>query len=187
MKSRIKILGGIITLSLVFIAALGANAQGTSKWIELKKKGWVRAVYAVDEDMTVVEANNLTIRDSIDKDLIESFRINVDFRVPGRRITAPEMVRIIFDYHSRKGRISDGRLLTIYSGGRKIELTATRDVWRSEYEGSVLEVVGFVIPYATFRELIKEKSIKMTLNGAEFELPGWVRGQLKNVVGVVGS
>jgi hypothetical protein len=90
MKSRIKILSGIITLSLVFIAALGANAQGTSN-------------------------------------------------------------------RSR------------------------------EYEGYVFETVGFLIPYATFRELIKEKNIKMTLNGAEFELPGWVRGQLNNVVGMVGS
>jgi hypothetical protein len=80
-----------------------------------------------------------------------------------------------------------GRLLTIYSGGRKIELTATRDVWRSEYEGYVFESVGFLIPYATFRELIKEKNIKMKLDGEEFELPGWVRGELKNVVGMVGS
>ena len=187
MKARIKILSGISLFCLIFIAALEANAQGTSKWIELKKKGWVRAVYSVDEDMTVVEANNLTIRDSIDKDLIESFRINVDFRVPGRRITAPEMVRVILDSQSRKRRIPDGRLLTIYSGGRNVELTATRDVWSREFEGYVFESAGFLIPYATFRELIKEKNIKMTLNGAEFELPGWVRGQLKNVVGMVGS
>jgi len=47
--------------------------------------------------------------------------------------------------------------------------------------------VGFLIPYATFRELIKEKNIKMTLDGEEFDLPGWVKGQLKNVVGMVGS
>ena len=111
----------------------------------------------------------------------------VDFQVPGKRVTALEMVRITFDYHSRKGRFSGARLLTIYSGDRKIELTATRDVWRSESEGSVLESVGFLIPYATFRELIKEKNIKMALDSEEFELPGWVRGQLKNVVGMVGS
>jgi hypothetical protein len=35
--------------------------------------------------------------------------------------------------------------------------------------------------------LIKEKGIKMTLNGAEFELPGWVRGGLRNVVGMEGN
>jgi hypothetical protein len=187
MKSRIKFLSGISLLSLFFIAGIETNAQGTSKVFELKNKGWVRAVYSVEEDLTRVEAYNLTIRDSIDKDLIESFRINVDFQVPGKRVTAPEIVRITFDYHSRKGMISDGRLLTIYSGWRKIELTATRDVWRSKYEGSVLESVGFLIPYATFRELIKEKNIKMALGSEEFELPGWVRGQLKNVVGMVGS
>jgi hypothetical protein len=78
MKSRIKILSGIITLSLVFIAGIEAKAQGTSKWIVLKKKGWVRALYSAEEDKFVVEAYNLTIRDSIDKDLLESFRINVD-------------------------------------------------------------------------------------------------------------
>jgi hypothetical protein len=47
--------------------------------------------------------------------------MNVDFQVPGKRVTAPEMVRITFDYHSRNGRFSGGRLLTIYSGDRKIE------------------------------------------------------------------
>src|SRR5262245_29290841 len=187
MKSRIKILSGISLFSLIFIAALEANAQGTSKWIELKKKGWVRAIYSVDEDMTVVEANNLTIRDSIDKDLIESFRINVDFRVPGRRITAPEMVRVILDSQSRKRRFSDGRLLTIYSGGRTIELTAARDVLANEYEGYVFESYGFLIPYVVYKEMIKEKNIKMTLGGEEFELPEWVRGELKTVVGMVGS
>jgi len=102
-------------------------------------------------------------------------------------VTAPEVVRIFFDSDSTKRRFSDGHLLTINSGGRKIELTAARDVWRSEYEGYVFECVDFLIPYATFRELIKEKNIKVTLDGEEFELPGWVRGQLKNVVGMVRS
>jgi hypothetical protein len=187
MKSRIKILSGIIALGLIFIAGIETNAQGPSKVFELKNKGWVRAVYSAKEDLTRVEAYNLTIWDSIDKDLIESFRINVDFQVPGKRVAAPEMVRITFDYHSRKGRFTGGGLLTIYSGDRKIELTAIRDVWRSEYEGSVLESVSFLIPYATFRELIKEKNLKMALDSEEFELPGWIRGQLKNVVGMVGS
>jgi|SRR5215510_2503621 len=187
MKSRIKILCGIITLGLVFIAALDANSQGASKWVELKKKGWTRAVYSVEEDLTRVEANNLTIRDSIHKNIIESFRINVDFQVPGRKVTAPEMVRIIFDSQYRNRRFSDGRLLTIYSGGRKIELTAARDVWVSEYEGYVFESVGFLIPYAEFKELIKEKNIKMRLDRDEFELPGWIKGQLKNMVGMVGT
>lgn len=179
MKSRIKILSGISLLSLIFTAGIETNAQ------VIKKKGWVRAVYSAEKDMTVVEAFNLTIRDSIDKDLIESLRINVDFQVSGRSVTAPEMVRILFDSNSRKGRFSDGRLLTIYSCGRKIELTATGDVWRSEREGYVFESVDFLIPYAAFRELIKEKNIKMTLDGKEFELPGWVREELKNVVGMV--
>jgi hypothetical protein len=181
MKSRTKILSGISLLSLIFIAGIETNAQ------VIKEKGWVTVVYSAEQDMTVVEANNLTIRDSIHNNIIESLRINVDFRVPGRGITAPEMVRVILDSQSRKRRIPDGRLLTIYSGGRKVELTATRDVWRSEYEGYVFESVGFLIPYATFRELIKEKNIKMTLDGEEFELPGWVKGQLKNVRGMVGS
>jgi len=187
MKSRTRILSGIIALSLIFIAGIETNAQGTSKVVELKKKGWVRAVYSAEQDLTVVEANNLTIRDSIHNNIIESLRINVDFQIPGRRVTAPEMVRIIFDSQYRKRRFSDGRLLTVYLGGRKLELTATRDVLRSEYEGYVFESVGFLIPYETFRELIKEKNIKMTLDGAELELPGWIKGQLKNVVGMVGS
>ena len=185
MKLCIKILTRIIALSLILIPGIETSAQEISKWIILKKKGWVRAGYSTEEDMTVVEAFNLTIRDSIDKDLIESFRINVDFRVPGKRVTTPEMVHIAFDYHSRKGRFSSGRLLTIYTGDRKIELTATRDVWRSQYEGSVFESVGFLIPYATFKELIKEKNVKMTLDGEEFELPGWIKGQLKIMVGMV--
>jgi hypothetical protein len=185
MKSRIMILSGISLLGLVFIAAIETNAQGTSKWVELKKKGWVRVLYSAEEDMTEVEAFNLTIRDSIHNDLIESLRINVDFQVPGRRVTAPEMVCILFDSNFRKRRFSDGRLLTIYSAGRKIELAATGDIWRREYEGYVFESVDFLIPYAEFRELIKERNIKMTLDGEEFELPGWIRGQLKNMVGMV--
>jgi len=132
MKSRIKILSGLIMLSLVFIAGIEAKAQGTSKWIELKKKGWVRAVYSVDEDMTVVEAFNLTIREAIDKDIIDSFRMNVYFQVPGKGVTAPEMVRIIFDSQSWKGRFSDRRHLTVYSDASKIGLTATKDVHRSD-------------------------------------------------------
>ncbi|MCI0392036.1 MAG: hypothetical protein MOB07_25155 [Acidobacteria bacterium] len=185
MKSRIKILSVISLLSLIFMVALNANAQGVSTTIELKKKGWVRAVHAVEKDTTIVEAYNLTIRDSIHNDLIESLRMNVDFQVPGRRVTAPEMVRILFDSNSRKRRFSDGRLLTIYSGGRKIELTATGDIWRREYEGYVFESVDFLIPYATFKELIKEKNVKMILDGEEFELPGWIRGELKTMVGMV--
>ena len=59
MKSRTKILSGISLLSLIFIAGIETNAQVT------KEKGWVRAVYSAEQDMTVVEANNLTIRDSI--------------------------------------------------------------------------------------------------------------------------
>ena len=167
-------------MSLIFITGIDTNAQ------VIKKKGWVRAVYSAEQDLTVVEAYNLTIRDSIHNNFIESLRMNVDFQISGRRVTAPEMVRILFDSQYRKRRFSDDRLLTIYSGGRKVELTATRDVWSREYEGYVFEIVGFLIPYATFRELIKEKNIKMTLNGAEFELPGWVRGELNNVVGMVG-
>ncbi|HEV2663729.1 MAG TPA: hypothetical protein VG324_02400 [Blastocatellia bacterium] len=165
---------------LIFIAATETNAQ------VIKEKGWVRAVYSAERDLTVVEAINLTIRESIHNDMIESFRMNVDFQIPGRRVTAPEIVRILFDSNSRKTRFSDGRPLTIYSGGRKIELTAARGVWRSEREGYVFESVDFLIPYAAFRELIKEKNIKMTLDGEEFELPGWVRGELNNVVGMVG-
>jgi hypothetical protein len=187
MKSRIKILSGISLLGLIFIAGIETNAQGTSKVFEVKNKGWVRAVYSVEEDLTRVEAYNLTIRDSIHNNVVESLRLNVDFQVPGRKVTAPVMVRIEIDSQYRNRRFSDSRLLTIYSGGRKIELTATREVWRSEYEGYVFESVGFLIPYATFRELIKEKNIKMKLDGEEFELPGWMRGELKNVVGMVGS
>jgi hypothetical protein len=134
-----------------------------------------------------VEAYNLTIRDSIHNNVVESLRLNVDFQVSGRKVTAPEMVRIDIDSTFRKRRFSDGRLLTIYSGGRKIELTATRDLWAREYEGYVFETVNFLIPYAVFKEMTKEKNIKMTLDGEEFELPGWVRGELKNVVGMVGS
>jgi hypothetical protein len=37
------------------------------------------------------------------------------------------------------------------------------------------------------REVIKEKNIKMMLDGEEFELPGWGMVELKNVVGMVGS
>jgi hypothetical protein len=29
--------------------------------------------------------------------------------------------------------------------------------------------------------------IKMTLDRDEFDLPGWIRGQLKNMVGMVGT
>jgi hypothetical protein len=65
------------------------------------------------------------------------------------------MVRIAFGSNSRKGRFSDGRLLTIYSGGSKIELAATQDVWRSEREGKVFESVEFLIAYVEFKELIK--------------------------------
>ena len=84
MKSRIKILSGIIPLSLIFIAGIDANAQLIPETRVIKKKGWVRAVYSVEEDLTRVEAYNLTVRDSIDKDLIESLRMNVDFQIPGR-------------------------------------------------------------------------------------------------------
>jgi hypothetical protein len=35
--------------------------------------------------------------------------------------------------------------------------------------------------------LIKERDIKMTLDGAEFELPGWVKGELKTEVGMEGN
>jgi hypothetical protein len=45
--------------------------------------------------------------------------------------------------------------------------------------------VDFSTPCAEFKELIKEKNIKMTLDSDEFELPGWIRGQLKNMVGMV--
>jgi hypothetical protein len=83
MKSRIKILIGIIALGLIFIAGIETNAQGTSKVFELKNKGWVRAVYSAEEDMTRVEAYNLTIRDSIDKDLIESFSCHFPETNPG--------------------------------------------------------------------------------------------------------
>jgi len=92
-----------------------------------------------------------------------------------------------FDSYSRKRRFSGGCLLTIYFGDRKIELTATRDVWRSKHEGKVLERMEFSIPYAEFKELIKEKNIKMTLDRNEFDLPGWISGQLKNIVGMVGN
>jgi hypothetical protein len=51
----------------------------------------------------------------------------------------------------------------------------------------VFESVDFLIPYAAFREMIKERNIKMTLDGEEFELPVWVMGELKDVVGMVGS
>jgi len=50
----------------------------------------------------------------------------------------------------------------------------------------VFESVGFLIPYAVFKEMIKEKNIKMTLDWEEFELPGWVRGEHKNVVEMIG-
>jgi len=83
MKSRIKILSGIIPLSLIFIAGIEANAQLIPETRVIKKNGWVRAVYSVEEDLTRVEAYNLTIRDSIDKDLIESFRIGEEFDLPG--------------------------------------------------------------------------------------------------------
>jgi hypothetical protein len=133
MKSRIKILSGIITLSLIFIPGIETNAQGTSKWIELKKKGWVRVVYLVEEDITRGEAYNLTIRHN----MRESFSMSLDFQIPGREVTAPELCRILFHSNFTKRRFSDRPLLTIHSGGRKIELTATPDVWRSESEGYV--------------------------------------------------
>lgn len=128
MKSRIKILGGIIALSLVFIARIEAKTQGAPKWIVLKKKGWVRALYFAEKDKSVEEAFNLTISDSIDKGIIDSLMINVDFQVSGKRLTPPYMVHITVDSQSRKRRFFDGRLLTIYLGGSKIELTATRNV-----------------------------------------------------------
>jgi hypothetical protein len=35
--------------------------------------------------------------------------------------------------------------------------------------------------------VIKERDVKMTLDGEEFELPVWVMGELNNVVVMVGS
>jgi hypothetical protein len=176
-------LSGIITLSLIFIPGIETNAQGISKAVELKKKGWVRAAYFFEEDLTRVWVFNLAIR----HDVYKSFKMNVDFQIPGRKVAAPEVVRITFDSDSAKRRFSDGRLLTIYSGGSKIELTATQDVWRSEREGNVFESVEFLIPYVEFKELIKEKNIKMTLDRNEFDLPGWIRGQLNNMMEIVGN
>jgi hypothetical protein len=97
------------------------------------------------------------------------------------------MVRITFGSNSRKGRFSGGRRLTIYSSDRKIELIATQDVWRGEREGNVFERVEFLIPYVEFKELINEKNIKMALDRDEFDLPGWIRGQLNNMVEMVGN
>ena len=176
-------LSGIITLSLIFIPGIETNAQGISKAVELKKKGWVRAAYFFEEDLTRVWAFNMAIRN----DLYQSFKMNADFQIPGRRVTAPEVIRITFDSDSAKKRFSDGRLLTIYSGGSKIELIATQDVWRSEREGNVFESVEFLIPYVEFKELIKEKNIKMTLDRDEFDLLGWISGQLNNMVAMVGN
>jgi hypothetical protein len=183
MKSRIKILSGIITLSVIFIPGIETNAQGISKAVELKKKGWVRAAYFFEEDLTRVWVFNLAIH----HDVYQSFKINVDFQIPGRKVAAPKVVRITFDSDSAKRRFSDGRLLTIYSGGSKIELTATQDAWRSKREGKVFESVEFLIPYVEFKELIKEKNIKMTLDRDEFDSPGWIRGQLNNMVEMVGN
>ena len=183
MKSRIKILSGIIALSLIFITGIDTNAQGISKAVELREKGWVSAAYFFEEDLTRVWAFNLAIR----HDVYQSLKMNVDFQVPGRRVIAPEVVRITFDSNSAKRRFSDGRLLTIYSGSNKIELIANRDVWRREHEGDVFESMEFSIPYAAFKELIKEKNIKITLDGDEIELPGWIKGELKNLVGMIKS
>jgi hypothetical protein len=47
--------------------------------------------------------------------------------------------------------------------------------------------VDFLIPYATFKELINEKNIKMALDMDEFDLPGWISGQLNNMVEMVGN
>ena len=47
--------------------------------------------------------------------------------------------------------------------------------------------MDFLIPYATFKEMTKEKNIKMALDRDEFDLPGWIRGQLNNMVGMVGN
>ncbi|HEX2489407.1 MAG TPA: hypothetical protein VHR27_08390 [Blastocatellia bacterium] len=69
----------------------------------------------------------------------------------------------------------------------RYKVTATRDVWRSESEGYVFESVDFLIPYATFKELINEKNIKMALDMDEFDLPGWISGQLNNMVEMVGN
>ena len=69
----------------------------------------------------------------------------------------------------------------------RYKVPATRDVWRSESEGYAFESVEFLIPYATFKELIKEKNIKMTLDRDEFDLPEWIRGQLNNMVEMVGN
>jgi hypothetical protein len=62
MKSRVKILSGTSLLSLIFIAGVETNARGTSKAVELKKKGWARADYFVEEDLTRVYAFNLATR-----------------------------------------------------------------------------------------------------------------------------
>jgi hypothetical protein len=101
-------------LSLIFIAGIETNAQGITKAFELKKKGRVRADYFVEEDLTRVYAFNLAIRN----DEYQSLKMNVCLEVPGGIVAAPEMVRIFFDSDSTKRRFSDGRLLTINSGGR---------------------------------------------------------------------
>ena len=123
-------LSGIITLSLIFIPGIETNTQGISKAVELKKKGWVRAAYFFEEDLTRVWAFNMAIRHN----MRESFRMSVDFQIPEKKVTTPEMGRISFHSNFKKRRFSDRPLLTIHSGGRKIELTAARDVWRSESE-----------------------------------------------------
>jgi hypothetical protein len=136
-----------------------------------------------EEDLTRVWAFNMAIRHN----MRESFSMSVDFQIPGRKVTAPEMGRISFLSNFTKRRFSDRPLLTIHSGGRKIELSAARDVWPSESEGYVFESVDFLIPYATFKEMTKEKNIKMALDRDEFDLPGWISGQLNNLVGMVGN
>jgi hypothetical protein len=110
-------LSGIITLSLIFIPGIETNAQGISKAVELKKKGWVRTAYFFEEDLTRVWAFNMAIRHN----MRESFSMSVDFQIPGRKVTAPEMGRISLHSNFRKRRFSDRPLLTIHSGRRKRE------------------------------------------------------------------
>ena|SRR5262245_11800962 len=91
------------------------------------------------------------------------------------------MIVLAFQVQADQVRVydtADGKLLREFAEG-----TTPINLYYKIFEPET--VSSRFVATSSFKGVVK--NIKMTLDGEEFELPGWVRGQLKNVVGMVGS
>lgn len=125
-----------------------------------KRIGKADVFYFADGNMTLVTALNIGVW----KQDREWLTMHLQFRVPGNKVIAPDVISLSLSSNRKKGFSASDKLL-IRVGDNEFQYDQ-----RKELNPHINNWVDFIIPYTTFLKFVDTKEIKMSIGSIEFKL-----------------